>query len=590
MKILSFIREIFRKYPRLFIANTALVIFLGVIDICAIFSVAPLIDFLTHPDMVGISPLTERIVGLMGSIGLPVTLPVYSCIFLVFVSLSGGLRILVRYSLLRAKYVLTRDLILGTFKDFFNARWHFFSSSRQGMLLNTFIRELGVVGDAFGAMGIFFAGFLQLLICLAVPFFISWQVASVSLVAILVLSLPFVVLGRVSYGWGKLNTSTANQIGVVMQESLQLAKVILGFGNQHKGYNNLNAAYNAHCRVTVKSQTLSTAIPMLYQPLGAIVLIVALFAARKFFVPIPEMTVLLLVLLRCVFATGRLVASKHSLENFFPSYEQVKNLRQRAKQFVQSSGNRFFTGFNKEICAEGISFAYPGHGPVLKDINLKILKGKMVAVVGESGAGKSTFIDIVMGFNQPLKGRLSIDGVDFHEFNINSYRRRIGYVPQDSVLFNMTIRENLLWAKEDANQEEIERACQLANAHEFIEGFPQGYDTLVGDLGMRLSGGQRQRIALARAILRQPELLILDEATSSLDTRSERLIQQAIENIAKETTIIIIAHRLSTIINSDYMYVFKEGQVIEEGKYSDLIKIGGYFGRMVKLQLLESAK
>ena len=195
-----------------------------------------------------------------------------------------------------------------------------------------------------------------------------------------------------------------------------------------------------------------------------------------------------------------------------------------------------------------------------------------------------------MGFNEPKSGQITFDGTNLQEFDINSYRKRIGYVPQDSILFNMSIRDNLIWAKEDATNEEIKHACRQANADEFIEGFPHGYDTLVGDRGIRLSGGERQRISLARAILRRPELLILDEATSSLDTHSERLIQKAMENIAKETTIIVIAHRLSTIVNADYVYALKRGKVIEEGTYSDLIKMDGYFNRMVKVQLLETVE
>jgi ABC-type multidrug transport system fused ATPase/permease subunit len=225
----------------------------------------------------------------------------------------------------------------------------------------------------------------------------------------------------------------------------------------------------------------------------------------------------------------------------------------------------------------------------LEGIDMEIPKGKMIAIVGESGAGKSTLIDMIMGFNQPTKGCVSFDGVVLQEFDIDSYRKRIGYVPQECILFNASIRDNLLWAKEGATDEEIKYACQQANADEFIEKLPQCYDTLVGDRGICLSGGQRQRVALARAMLRKPELLFLDEATSSLDTHSERLIQQAIENIAKQTTIIVIAHRLSTIVNADYVYVLKQGSLVEQGTHLELIQMNGHFNRMVKLQMLESA-
>jgi len=193
-----------------------------------------------------------------------------------------------------------------------------------------------------------------------------------------------------------------------------------------------------------------------------------------------------------------------------------------------------------------------------------------------------------MGFNEPTPGLVVVDDTPLFDFDINSYRKKIGYVPQDSILFNMSIRDNLSWANEEVTDKDIRHACQLAYANEFIEKFPSGYDTLVGDRGIRLSGGQLQRVALARAILRRPELLILDEATSSLDSHSERLIQQAIEDIAKETTIVVIAHRLSTIVNADYMYVFSEGKIVEKGSYADLVKLNGHFDHMVKLQYLET--
>ncbi|MHA1372257.1 MAG: ATP-binding cassette domain-containing protein, partial [Promethearchaeota archaeon] len=167
-----------------------------------------------------------------------------------------------------------------------------------------------------------------------------------------------------------------------------------------------------------------------------------------------------------------------------------------------------------------------------------------------------------------------------------TYRQKIGYVPQDSMLFNMSIRENLLWACEDASQEEIKEACRLANAEEFIDKLKRGIDTIVGDRGVRLSGGQVQRIALARAVLRQPEILILDEATSSLDTRSERLIQEALERISGDITVIVVAHRLSTIVNADYIYVLENGEIVEEGVYNKLIEKNGVFHQMAVMQKL----
>ncbi|GAG34567.1 unnamed protein product, partial [marine sediment metagenome] len=222
--------------------------------------------------------------------------------------------------------------------------------------------------------------------------------------------------------------------------------------------------------------------------------VVALFTARRFGVPLSEMAVLLLALLQVALCVGNLTAQKNCLENFFPSYEQIKNLKSRAKQLKQESGSRQFNGFTRQLLIQGLSFAYPGQGLVLVDINVRIPKGKMVALVGGSGVGKSTFIDLIMGFHQPMEGEIMFDDVPLQDFDIRSYRRRIGYVPQDSVLFNTTVRDNFLWACESATEEQITQACWQANADEFIRQMPQGYNTLVGDRGVRLSGGQVQRI------------------------------------------------------------------------------------------------
>lgn len=590
MKVIIFIRDIFRKYPGLLAMNTALVILVSFVEACSLFTVGPLVDFLIHPDLQGVSSLTERVMSVMSFVGLPLTQTSYLIIFVVFIILSSGFRIFARYSILKTKYVVLRELMCGTFEDFFCSRWYFFSSNKQGTLLNTFMKEFTVVGDAFGSIALLFAGFLQLVVYLLIPFYISWQVTIISLAVAVLFVVPFILLGKISYRLGKANVSTDNKLGAAIQESFSLAKVILGYGNQADSCRHFGKIFDMHRRITIKSQTINIAIPTMYQPFSIAVVIIALFVAQKFGISLSEMTILLLALLRAVFTIGNLASYKNSVENFFPSYEQINSLRHEAKQLRQCSGDKKFEGFHREINIRGISFSYPGHSLVLEDINMTIPKGEMIAVVGESGAGKSTLIDMLMGFNEPVKGTISFDDTNFIELDINSYRKRIGYVPQDSVLFNMSIRDNLLWANEKAGEGDIRHACQQAHADEFIEKFPQGYNTLVGDRGVRLSGGQRQRIALARAILRQPEILFLDEATSSLDTYSERLIQQAIEDIAKETTMIIIAHRLSTIINADYVYVLKEGRVIEGGRYSELLNAEGYFKRMVNLQLVEAGK
>jgi len=590
MKTLAFIGDIFRKFPLLFITNIVLLFFVNMLGVVSLLTISPVIDLFIHPELKGISPLTQKAVDILKFIGLPITLGNWLIIFGAFVLLSSILLVFVRYSTFKTKYAVMKDIILGTFDDFFYARWYFFSSGKQGVLLNTFTRELSAVGDAFGATALFFAGILQTIFFLAVPFYISWRVTVISLCTAILFTIPFILLGKLSYRMGILGTNTANHFMSVIHENINLAKLILGFGNQHKGSANLAAAFCAHQKITIKAQTLTVAVPILYRPFSIIVIIVALLSAQKFSVPLSEMVVLLLSLFQVGDSISNLVMQRNSLTNFFPSYEQIKRLRNYAKELKQASGSIEFKGLNNEICIEGLSFAYPNHEPTLVDINARISKGKMVAFIGGSGAGKSTLLDMIMGFHQPTKGRIVFDDILLQDYDIYSYRRKIGYVPQNSVLFNMTIKDNLLWASESATDEEIAWAAHQANADEFINKLPQGYNTLVGDRGVRLSGGQVQRIALAMAILRKPSLLILDEATSSLDTYSERLIQEAIENIAKETTVVVVAHRLSTIVNADYIYVLEKGRIIEEGTYHNLMNKNGHFNKMVRLQMFDAAK
>jgi ATP-binding cassette subfamily B protein len=319
-----------------------------------------------------------------------------------------------------------------------------------------------------------------------------------------------------------------------------------------------------------------------------VVMVIVILTARWLAVPLSELAVLIYAFLKMIPAMAQLTRYKGSIDNFFPSYEQIIQLRSQARELKQQTGSKIFSGFNDKIMVKALSFAYPDHEPTLIDVTVPISRGKMIAFVGESGAGKSTLIDLIMGFNEPSAGQITIDGIPLQKFDIYSYRHRIGYVAQDSILFNMSIRDNMLWADDTASEADIKWAYQQANAHEFIDELPEGDHTVVGDRGVRLSGGQMQRIALARAILRKPDLLILDEATSSLDTHSERLIQQAIENIARETTVIVIAHRLSTIVNADYVYVLEKGRVVEEGPYAQLVQINGRFNQMVQSQVLET--
>ena len=238
---------------------------------------------------------------------------------------------------------------------------------------------------------------------------------------------------------------------------------------------------------------------------------------------------------------------------------------------------------NEAIKYEDVWFKYQ-NDYVLKGINLVIPKGKTVALVGQSGSGKSTLVDLLPRFYDVTKGKITIDGTDVRDTKLYDLRALMGNVNQEAILFNDTFFNNISFGVEGATQEQVEEAARIANAHDFIMATENGYQTNIGDRGGKLSGGQRQRISIARAILKNPPILILDEATSALDTESERLVQEALENLMRNRTTIVIAHRLSTIKNADEICVMHEGEIVERGKHEELLALNGYYKRLCEMQ------
>jgi ABC transporter, ATP-binding protein, msbA family len=242
--------------------------------------------------------------------------------------------------------------------------------------------------------------------------------------------------------------------------------------------------------------------------------------------------------------------------------------------------------FTTAISVKDITFAYADL-PVLTNFSLEVPKGKTVALVGQSGSGKSTIANLITRFYDVNEGAILIDGVDVKDMQTASLRKLIGVVSQDSILFNDTIKNNLLIGKPDATDEELVTAAKIANAYEFIKDLPEGFDTNIGDAGSKLSGGQKQRLSIARAVLKNPPIMVLDEATSALDTESERLVQSALENMMKHRTSIVIAHRLSTIQNADLIVVMQKGRIVEQGTHTELIQKNGMYKRLVEMQTIE---
>lgn len=269
------------------------------------------------------------------------------------------------------------------------------------------------------------------------------------------------------------------------------------------------------------------------------------------------------------------------------SMDRIDMILKAENNITDPTDPKPISNFEEQIEFRNVSFHYQNSDTmVLKNINLTVPKGKTIALVGQSGSGKSTLVDLVPRYHDVIDGQILVDGKDVRAVRISELRALIGNVNQEAILFNDTIFNNITFGKTDATMEEVEAAAHIANAHDFIMETEHGYDTMIGDRGGRLSGGQRQRLSIARAILKNPPILILDEATSALDTESERLVQEALERLMKSRTTIAIAHRLSTIKNADEICVMHEGEIVERGTHEELIALGGYYKKLNDMQTL----
>jgi len=361
---------------------------------------------------------------------IPAETNVFLAILIFFSILKVALAVGVERFILTIKYKFVYELIIDTFKTFFNARWAFFSGNKSGVLLNTFMRESGVVGDAFGGMARMFARILLIELYLALPFYLSWRVTIVTIFFGALFAVPLTMMGRISQRLGRKNTETANRMASVVQETFNSAKVILGFANQEKSLDTYSKRFFEHVKATLNSQTFGLFLSSAYIPFGILVMIIALAATKKFGLQISDSAVLLASLLRTIPMIGQFATYKHQIDNFYPSYEQIKRLKTEAEKLKQFSGDLKFEAIFTSIEMCDMTFSYPGRDNVLQNLNIKIPKGKMTAFVSRSGSGKSTCIDMIMGFNEPHQGQILVNGIPLQHYDIISYRKKIGYYPR----------------------------------------------------------------------------------------------------------------------------------------------------------------
>ncbi|MBN2587428.1 MAG: ATP-binding cassette domain-containing protein, partial [Candidatus Fermentibacteraceae bacterium] len=272
------------------------------------------------------------------------------------------------------------------------------------------------------------------------------------------------------------------------------------------------------------------------------------------------------------------------IQSGLASAERVFRLMDREVAILQPVDPAPFDGFCESIEFSSVSFSYDGNSPVLRDVSFTIRKGEIVALVGPSGGGKSTIADLIPRFYDPDSGKILIDGYDLRTIDLEVLRRSMGVVTQETVLFNDTIRNNIAYGEDGIPMERVELAAEVANAMEFIREFPGGFETVIGERGTRLSGGQKQRIAIARAVLKDPDILIFDEATSALDTHSERMVQQAIDGLVEGRTSLVIAHRLSTVTKASMVLYVEDGRIVERGTHPELLEKNGKYRKLYDLQ------
>jgi subfamily B ATP-binding cassette protein MsbA len=377
----------------------------------------------------------------------------------------------------------------------------------------------------------------------------------------------------------------------LMQETVSGVRLVKAYGAEGYEAERFGDAAARYARGMVKWQKMALMAPPISETFGALVTITLLWFGTAM-TSGPGATLKPEAFIAFLFVALRLMTPLKYISNFpaqaqtgLAAGERVLEVLDEPPTEARATGTATIPGFDGSIEFRDVSFAYDGGEPVLAGVSLQAAKGEIVALVGPSGAGKSTLVDLIPRFYDPTGGMVCFDGRDAREFSLGSLRALMGIVSQETVLFNDTVRANIAYGAGDKySAEQVEAAARAANAHAFIAGLPEGYDTMLGERGTRLSGGERQRLAIARALLRDPPILILDEATSALDTESERLVQEAIDRLLEGRTVFVIAHRLSTVQHATQILVLDKGRIAERGRHDELLARDGLYRRLYEMQ------
>jgi len=456
----------------------------------------------------------------------------------------------------------------------------YFTRTHSGELINTVTTEIGRLQQAFSMGAFLLIKGLTIAIYTILLFQISWQL---SLLSIASFSLLGVSLNTINKWVRESSFAVSETSGRFVSVAIELINGIRTIQASNAQNYERQRFYQASSNIVAASAR-STRSAAIVRPLaeglattiliGIIVLGFTVFVTTGMLQTASLLT-FLFILFRLVPAIHEINGCRVALSGFHGSIDNLKELLRTDNKPYLVNGTLQFQGLQKAIHFNSVSFEYEPGNRVLHNINLVIEQGKMTALVGASGAGKTTLVDLLPRFYDPVQGDILLDGIKLSEFDISSVRNRMAVVSQDTFIFNASVLENIAYGLDSVEANDVYHVAKSANALEFIQALPDGFQTRLGDRGVRLSGGQRQRIAIARALLRDPDILILDEATSALDSVSERLIQESIEQLSRGRTVIAIAHRLSTIMRADKVVVLEQGRIVEQGTYQGLLKQRG---------------
>jgi subfamily B ATP-binding cassette protein MsbA len=485
---------------------------------------------------------------------------------------------------------LTADLQERGLATILDVDMAFFSSAKVGELMNRLGGEMGRAISAITVTIRLCIVVVTILIFLGILLSISWQLTLVMTALLPISSIISQFISQRAKVFSRALTQLNGQYSGGLVELLSGIRLVKATANEKREYERFVNFIRQREKLNLQAQMNSSLIGPLAEVVNTSILFALVFVSRALFQNQLEvlsaiMVTYLVLLSRLLPYIGQLNSARNQLAKVSASIDIVYDLLRRDNKGFMQNGALRFQGLQQGIKFKGVSFTYSGsEDQVLANITLNLPKGTTLALVGSSGAGKSTLADLLPRFFDPTQGSIQIDGEDLRHYDIATIRKAMGVVSQDTFLFNNTVRYNIAYGRLEATDEEIISAAKRANAYGFIMQLPQGLDTMIGDRGIMLSGGQRQRLAIARALLQNPEILVLDEATSALDTVSERLVQQALDELSRDRTTLVIAHRLSTVQNADQIAVMDKGRVAELGTHQDLLIKGGLYSKLCSLQ------